>query len=135
MKARLFWMTLLGILFSQDVDAKSTLQEFIRNQAEALVAGRTVMLAQEMLHCETLLPKYYQRRGFEPAWNARDSHVVRCMFLYSNTVRMHLAPLPVVFLHFQYRIPAYAGFVRKVNLGAQRTYGFKFRRYRGRFDL
>ena len=72
MKARLFWMTLLGILFSQDVDAKSTLQEFIRNQAEALVAGRTVMLAQEMLHCETLLPKYYQRRGFEPAWNAVD---------------------------------------------------------------
>ena len=39
-----------------------------------------------------------------------DSQLVRCMFSYSITVRMHLAPLAVVFVLFYYRIPAYAGF-------------------------
>ena len=36
------------------------------------------------------------------------------MFLYSITVRLHIAPLPVVSVQFQYEIPAYAGFVQKV---------------------
>ena len=36
------------------------------------------------------------------------------MISYSITVRMHLAPLPVVTVLFYYTISAYAGFVQKV---------------------
>ena len=36
------------------------------------------------------------------------------MISYSKTVGLHLAPLPVAFILIYYRIPAYAGFGRKV---------------------
>ena len=63
----------------------------------------------------------------------RDSHVVRCMFSYSTTVRLNVAPLLVVFILIYYTIPAYAGFGEKVTFEnctgdsqAQRAYEFEF---------
>ena len=45
---------------------------------------------------------------------------------YGNTVPMHLSPLPVVFVHFQFTIPAYAGFGAKVTFEtAQATHKCK----------
>ena len=43
-----------------------------------------------------------------------DSQHVKCMFSYSNTVLVHLAPLLVDKVLFYCTIPAYAGFDRKV---------------------
>ncbi|MDW3197647.1 MAG: L,D-transpeptidase family protein [Cytophagales bacterium] len=73
MKSKITFITFLAFqVTSISLSGKAEPDEFIRKKAEELQSGLSVELRGELIYCETILPKFYLRRDFEPAWSSYD---------------------------------------------------------------
>jgi murein L,D-transpeptidase YcbB/YkuD len=60
------------IAFFASNDPSLNIDEFIRKKVETITVGTDIFIAGEKIQCESVLPTFYLRRGFESAWANKD---------------------------------------------------------------
>lgn len=67
-----FFIYLLSFISLQAYAQSDSTSEQIRKASEHLRLGNQVVIRGEKVHCKTLLPEFYQRNVFQPAWDKSD---------------------------------------------------------------
>ena len=63
-----FWFILSGSLPCYGGDTAALTQELLRNRIEAGGTPPRIVVERELIHATVMLPLFYERRGYEPAW-------------------------------------------------------------------
>ena len=88
--AIIFYMNLgLEKGFSQSIQ----IQEIIRDRIEASGTSTKITIGQELIHASIVLPKFYERRIYQPAWITADGSSIQVDSLINNIQKADLEGL------------------------------------------
>jgi len=79
------WLLVIFLIISRITSAQDLLDEVIRNQIEAAGVPPVIIIGTEQIHANTVLPVFYERRGYKAAWCMENDflphtyELIRCL--------------------------------------------------------